>query len=146
VALPPQNALASLTGQHELLALLLATLSPALHHTQDLPAILEQLEASTATLATLMRSHLQLVDEAADTYWQLQHWPLDLQEELDAAAERIKGYTGTFQQQLLDDQQQLKEDLQQLQVCRHMRFGSACLREHPDKSVSVKSGLCMHDP
>lgn len=40
---------------------------------------MEQLEASTATLAILTHSQLQLPDEAADTYWLLQRWPQALQ-------------------------------------------------------------------
>lgn len=39
-----------------------------------------------------------------------------LQVELEAAADRIHGYKGDFQQQLQDDQQQLQADLEQLQV------------------------------
>lgn len=85
---------------------------------QDLPSVMEQLEASTATLAILTHSQLQLPDEAADTYWLLQRWPQALQVELEAAAERIHGYKGDFQQQLQDDQVQLQADLEQLQVGR----------------------------
>lgn len=78
--------------------------------------MMDQLQASTATLAILNNSQFQLPDEAADTYWQLQRWPLALQEELEAGAERIKGYHGQFQEQLHEDQQQLQAELQQLQV------------------------------
>lgn len=88
---------------------------------------MDRLEASTATLAVLTHSQFALPDEAADTYWLLQRWPLALQDELDAAAERIRGYRGDFQQELLQDQQQLQADLQQLQV----RLGaerSPCVR------------------
>jgi hypothetical protein len=77
---------------------------------------MEQLEASKATFNILTHSQFQLPDEAADTYWLLQRWPLALQDELDAAAERIRGYRGDFQQQLHEDQQQLQADLQELQV------------------------------
>lgn len=87
--------------------------------------MMEQLQASTATLAILNNSQFQLPDEAADTYWQLQRWPLALQEELDAATERIRGYRGQFQEQLHEDQQQLQADLQQLQVgVRHLEQDS----------------------
>lgn len=79
---------------------------------------MEQLEASKATFNILNQSQFQLPDEAADTYWLLQRWPLALQDELDAAAERIRGYRGDFQQQLQEDQQQLQADLQELQVNR----------------------------
>lgn len=79
---------------------------------------MEQLEASTATLAILTDSQFTLPDDAADTYWLLQRWPLVLQDELEAAAERIRGYRGDFQQQLMQDQQQLQTDLQELQVNR----------------------------
>lgn len=77
---------------------------------------MEQLEASKATFNILTHSQFQMPDEAADTYWLLQRWPLALQDELDAAAERIRGYRGDFQQQLQEDQQQLQADLQELQV------------------------------
>lgn len=78
---------------------------------------MQQLEASSATLATLSHSQFTLPDEAADTYWQLQRWPLVLQEELAAAAERITGYRGEFQEELQQDQQQLQASCQELQVC-----------------------------
>jgi hypothetical protein len=83
---------------------------------QELPSIMDRLEASTATLTVLTHSQFALPDEAADTYWLLQRWPLALQDELDAAADRIRGYRGDFRQELLADQQQLAADLQQLQV------------------------------
>lgn len=77
---------------------------------------MEKLEASTAMLTILTHSQFTLPDEAADTYWMLQRWPLVLQDELEAAAERIRGYRGDFQQELMQDQQQLQADLQELQV------------------------------
>lgn len=89
---------------------------------------MDQLEASKATFNILNQSQFQLPDEAADTYWLLQRWPLALQDELDAAAERIRGYRGDFQQQLQDDQQQLQADLQELQVRRltAQRLAQSC--------------------
>lgn len=77
---------------------------------------MDQLADSTSILGMLHSSQFQLPDEAADTFWQLQRWPLVLQEELDAAAERVRGYREHFQDELLDDQQQLTIDLHQLQV------------------------------
>jgi hypothetical protein len=86
---------------------------------------MQKLEGSTGMLTILTRSQFTLPDEAADTYWMLQRWPLVLQDELEAAAERIRGYRGDFQQELMQDQQQLQTDLQELQVtgwthCHHV--------------------------
>ena len=100
-----------------------------LHLLQDLPNLMEQLADSTTVLHILTNSQFQLPDEAADTYRQLQRWPLALQDELQAAADRVRGYRGHFQEQLAEDQQQLQTDLEQLQVSDtvHCPYHLICL-------------------
>jgi hypothetical protein len=83
---------------------------------QELPTIQQQIDDSASTFAVLEASHHALFDEAADVFWQLRHWPNAVQEELEAAWERIWGYRNRYQLQLQDDQRQLQQDLQQLQV------------------------------
>jgi hypothetical protein len=83
---------------------------------------MEALGASTATVAVLTASHFALPDDAADTFWALQRWPLAIQDELAAAAERLGGYREDYSAQLLADQRQLQADVQQLQVRRASKW------------------------
>jgi tRNA/tmRNA/rRNA uracil-C5-methylase (TrmA/RlmC/RlmD family) len=94
---------------------------------QELPSIQQQIDDSVSTFAVLETSHQALLDESADVFWQLRHWPNAVQEELAAARERIWGYRNRYQLQLQEDQRQLQHDLQQLQV----RNASRCICTHP---------------
>uniref|UniRef100_A0A383V949 AAA+ ATPase domain-containing protein n=1 Tax=Tetradesmus obliquus TaxID=3088 RepID=A0A383V949_TETOB len=82
---------------------------------QELPSIQQQIDDSASTFAVMEGSHHPLLDESADVFWQLRHWPSAVQDELAAARERIWGYRNRYQLQLQEDQRQLQQDLQQLQ-------------------------------
>jgi hypothetical protein len=69
------------------------------------------------------QKHL-VAESAAELFWRLRQWPLQMADALEATVEHMQRYHSGFKDQLQQDQQQLAEELARLQVgsCQ----GAAC--------------------
>ncbi len=83
---------------------------------QELGPVHSDIRASAEAYGVLETAHYAVPEEAAEAYWQLQHCPPLLQDELAAARDRLQEQCSTHRTQLACDLAQLDDDAAKLQA------------------------------